>query len=248
MSLKKIVTLLITINVLYSNCFAAEDSVINDISQQCSTFMSVDVEGKMVCNLKIGKGLPVYKFIFFGGEESYASGDTFFGGERDYAGNKKGVINRIKITRSDNNLVIQNIKIEEGGEDDGQGIVGAYLLDVNFDGYQDIKLSYEEYSRNEYYKFLIFDPKKNIFIRSKEMDELTSPDFDAETRIISAHYKASYCNWFHSEYKIDKKGGLLLFFEDSLEPLDENANKYRRTTGQLVNGKMIKEIEITTCD
>lgn len=67
---------------------------------------------------------------------------------------------------------------------------GVEVLDMNFDGYGDIRIvEFQPPSSNVPYLNWLFDPTDQRFVASPELNEISSPKFDAETRRIHSEWR-----------------------------------------------------------
>jgi len=119
---------------------------------------------------------------------------------------KKEVINRI-------NLLDYTL--------DGDPIAGDKLdidfIDVNFDGYNDIKIFDRPYGNwREHYLYFLWDKGKNMYVPdTQELSELGLPRFDEEKQLVYSMGKGSAVDHYYSTHKYIN--GILTLIEDISE-------------------------------
>jgi hypothetical protein len=119
-----------------------------------------------------------------------------------------------------------------------------FIEDVNFDKVNDIRMiEFIPATPNTPYYYWTFNSLTKCFERNTSLEQITSPDFDHDKKLITSFWPASCCDHGTSTYKyIDKKPVLT---EESEVAQDINDNsKYIITVKKRTNGKM-KLIEKT---
>jgi hypothetical protein len=116
---------------------------------------------------------------------------------------------------------------------------------MNFDGIDDIRLvQFIPAAPNIPYYFWIYDTTTNEFVRNKELEKITSPEFDSKQKRIFSFWRASCCDHGQSTYKyINGRPTLIEESEVAVDPNDDNKNI--TTVKKLKNGrwKVTKTIE-----
>ncbi len=106
-------------------------------------------------------------------------------------------------------IVIQTISIPELSafgqtyiDDFMQDTLGFSLEDVNFDGYQDIRLF--DTSNGNYrqeYIYLVWDPKEEKFEQDKRLNGISLASFDQEKKLIYGMERGSAVSHYYSTYQ-----------------------------------------------
>lgn len=78
---------------------------------------------------------------------------------------------------------------------------GSALVDVNFDGYLDLRVLRMSGNYTSTFRFWTYDPVSRAFASSLELDALFSPDFDASARTVSEGGRASGSMYFSATYQ-----------------------------------------------
>ena len=84
--------------------------------------------------------------------------------------------------------------IEDAGSHAAEQIPGNgfELIDVNFDGYHDLRLIAEGTAGpNVLYRNWLWAPDKEVFVGNAALDEIVSPEFDPETQEIVSRWRSS---------------------------------------------------------
>jgi len=173
------------------------------------------------------------RFSFILHIDSLLSGDSI---------NYDCIVKSIIINRLKDRKQIQTIIPDENYPGCGLPQDQIFIIeDVNFDGYNDIRLlQFLPAAPNLPYYFWVYNPTKQKFLRQKALEEITSPEFDPEKKLIYSFWRASCCDHGHSTYKYIK-GKPTLIEEGEVK---EEDGKVITTLKKLVNGKM-KVIEKT---
>ena len=84
---------------------------------------------------------------------------------------------------------IENVASHAAGQIPGNGFE---LIDVNFDGYHDLRLIAEGTAGpNVLYRNWLWAPDEEIFVGNAALDEIVSPEFDPETQEIVSRWRSS---------------------------------------------------------
>lgn len=118
-------------------------------------------------------------------------------------------LEKLIITNSETGERIQEISIPELAFC-GRTYVSCYdmetmgfvLEDVNFDGYQDIKL-FDTFNGNYRIEwiYLVWNPDKNIFEKDTRLNKITLASFDQEKKLIYGMERGSAADHWYSTYK-----------------------------------------------
>jgi len=75
---------------------------------------------------------------------------------------------------------------------------GFVIEDMNFDGWRDIRLARGSHGEERTYLCWLYDPETGQYARSEALEQLTEPEFDAQTKTIHAggsHGKRQTYSW-----------------------------------------------------
>jgi hypothetical protein len=146
------------------------------------------------------------------------------------------VVNSILVTRLKDKKQIQKITPDENYPNCGLPADQIFIIeDINFDGYNDIRLlQFLPAAPNLPYYYWTYNPATQKFQRQKALEEITSPDFDSEKKLIYSFWRGSCCDHGSSTYKYIK--GKPTLIEES--EIKEEDGKVITTIKKLVNGKM----------
>ena len=110
-------------------------------------------------------------------------------------------------------------------------------IDANFDGYMDFGYMYAMGNQPAYYHYWIWDEEQGLFVAEPEFDQISWPQFDEETGIISGWNRNSCCSGIET-YHHWENGKLVCFRKVEYTYPDENQNQekvvYERVDGELV--------------
>ena len=120
-------------------------------------------------------------------------------------------IKTITVTDTSNGKVLQKISIPEftiNGNtelvvyfDSNAGNLGFELIDVNFDGYKDIRL-YDTHHYMDRWIYFVWNPNKNIYEFNEKLTEIPNIEFDETNKLIySSIGKYGYLNNYSTTYK-----------------------------------------------
>jgi len=115
--------------------------------------------------------------------------------------------------------------------------------DVNFDGYQDLKLlCWRGATGNEGFKYWLYDHKSGTFIYNSSLDGLSNPTPNSETQEICTHSNMGSAGMEYSNkcYKfINGKLTLVKAVTQSGTIIRDGKTYFEKTTKELKNGEMI---------
>lgn len=149
-------------------------------------------------------------------------------------------VTSIAIFEKSTNKLIQKITPAENTPYCHQDQKDLFILeDMNFDGFNDFRLfQFLPAAPNIPYYYWLYNPQKKEFELSKDLEEITSPEFDSSGKIITSHWRAGYGHYGQSTYKyINGKATLIEETEFYLDEKDEAKTiiEYRKR----IKGKMI---------
>ncbi len=65
------------------------------------------------------------------------------------------------------------------------------IVDANFDGYKDFCYVQSRGNANYYCRFWIWDPKSGKFTESPDLDEISMPEFDKDSKVVKGYWRSS---------------------------------------------------------
>src|SRR5262249_51403739 len=114
------------------------------------------------------------------------------------------------------------------------GTPGLAVLDMNFDGYGDIRLvESQPAGPNIPYLNWLFDPTSGRFVENRALNAITSPQFDPATREIRSNWRDGATRYGTDVY-VFSEGGPVLVRKESKEY--KGPGIYTLQVSQLVNG------------
>ena len=170
-----------------------------------------------------------------------------------------------------------NLEIESGGkisltlvneaENRGISLINFYssgtfmtpgsfaLIDINYDGYLDMKVQTPSGAYNFYYDYYAYNPKTHSFDETPLLSSIVNPGEDLVHKTITSYNKGrGLGDMFNSETYQFKNGEYITIREEnqniSNDCLDDVSCRYLHTVKELVNGKMVvtKKEVLTTKD
>ena len=169
---------------------------------------------------KIHSSIPEYLFTVYGEKKSI-----------NYSANK------ILISKTGGKEdVVQEITFDKTDTPDKERL-GFQIEDMNFDGYKDIRIQqFLPAALNIPYYCWLWDEKTSKYVESKELEEITSPEFDSENKIIKSFARASATTNYERIYKyVDGKPTL---FRETERIGDTNKNVWHVTVKELKDNEM----------
>ena len=127
--------------------------------------------------------------------------DTHDAFEVDTKGKLGTVLVTVELTGEDGWSFPQKLSVWEKGkldtpiqtiEDEESGVFHWYdVVDANFDGHMDFGYMYAMGNQPTYWHYWIWNEDKGQFVQEPEFDQISSPQFDEETEIISGWARSS---------------------------------------------------------
>lgn len=143
-------------------------------SVEIDTSVVRDVRSGDLVNGEIHPGLPQRTFRLVANEET-------------------NTIQKIEVFLPDQKEPVQVIEAEQA-ESPYRDSKYFKIVDIDFDGYQDIGLlSWWGKTGNEGWKFWRFDPASGKFVQDKLISELPHPEFDPKTKTIKTFTRGDDC-------------------------------------------------------
>jgi hypothetical protein len=179
-----------------------------------------DLRGGVECRFEIRPNLPVYKFHLIA----------------DAASN---TIVRIEIRREKDDSHSQILEVENV-ESPYRGSEYFGTDDINFDGYQDLRLlAWWGVTGNSGYIYWIFDPKTGKFVENKELQDLSNPIPHPKTKTITTSSVGGMAGRIHflNTYSFEKSKLTLIRTES--QDWDEKKKHFVKTISERRNGKMV---------
>ncbi|MCK5719997.1 MAG: LysM peptidoglycan-binding domain-containing protein [Thiomargarita sp.] len=102
-------------------------------------------------------------------------------------GKNKVEIEKIEISKQNKSEILQTIVIDFPALAAQDLDLGFKVEDINFDGYQDIRLNKNSASELVEFFCWLFDPKTETFVLNYELSQLFALEFDAKKQYISSH-------------------------------------------------------------
>lgn len=146
------------------------------------------------------------------------------------------VIKSIVVTRLKDSKEIQTIRPDENNPSCGLPQDQIFIIeDINFDGFNDIRLlQFLPASPNLPYYYWTYNSKTKMFDRQKALEDITSPEFDPQKKLIYSFWRGSCCG--HGQRTYRYVNGKPTLIEES--EIKEEDDKIITTVKKLVNGKM----------
>lgn len=167
---------------------------------------------------RIHPSMPEYTFAVYGRKEDYG-----------YSANKIVIFNA-------NGDVIQQITFDKTETADGERL-GFYIEDMNFDGYKDLRIQqFLPAGPNIPYYYWLWDKNTSRYVRNKELEEITSPEFDDKDKVIKSTVRDSASTYYERVYKyIDGKPTL---FRETERVADMDKKIWHVTVRELKGSEM----------
>jgi hypothetical protein len=179
-----------------------------------------DLRGGAECRFEIHLNLPVYKFHLI----ADASSNT---------------IVRIEISAERDNSQSQILEVENV---DSPYQESEYfgIDDINFDGYQDIRLlAWWGVTGNKGYVYWIFNPQTGRFVENRDLRDLSNPILHPDTKTITTSSVGGMAGKIHSygTYAFERCKLTLIRVES--QQWDETKKHVVKTISKRQNGKMV---------
>lgn len=126
-------------------------------------------------------------------------------GEKPTDGSATIRVRKIEIRRGAANEPIQTIDGLDTATPVTAGVAPLETVDMNFDGYQDIRLiEFQPAGPNTPYLNWLFDPATGRFVESRALNEIPAPEFDAAKRQIRASWRDGATRYGRDVYVYDQ--------------------------------------------
>ncbi len=178
-----------------------------------------DVRGENIFEFIIHKNLKPIVFHLFGNQEY-------------------NYIERIDIYWKDELTPFQKIETPIG-EPPYRGSKYFEAIDMNFDGYKDIRLlSWWGATGNTGYDIWTYNPEKNIFERSDDLSNLGNPIIDYAKEEIHTSSRGGHAGMIYRKGVLKFINGELVLVEEESQDYIVEQNHYLKIKRKLINGNM----------
>lgn len=144
------------------------------------------------------------------------------------------LVTKIEIRRSGELEPVQVIEDLETETPVTEHSGGFEVVDMNFDGYGDIRIvEFQPPGPNVPYLNWLFDPTSERFVGSPELNKISSPRFDAETRRIRSEWRDGAARYGTDIYEVIE--GRPVLTRKELREYSE-PGVYERTVSQRLDG------------
>lgn len=144
---------------------------------------------------------------------------------------------KIEVKMEGNGKNISQLITFDPTETPDEKTLGFVVEDMNFDGYKDIRIQqFLPAGPNTPYLCWIWDKENFTFVQHTELEELTSPVFDAKTKTVKASVRDNAATYYENEYKYMKD--ILTLVKETQTIIDQVAKKQTITIKELKKDKM----------
>ena len=180
-----------------------------------------DLRGGVECRFRIHPDLPIYVFHLIGNPAD-------------------NMIDRIEIVPENTTAPMQVLDTNMG-EPAYRDAEYFSAEDMNFDGYQDIKLlAWWGATGNKGYVYWLFDPLKKRFVKNDALSELSNPVPHPDDKTITTHSVGGMGGMIYVDgtYSFDEKGKLILIRLEKQDWIDDK-QYFVKTVQERKNGKLM---------
>jgi len=162
----------------------AETKIVS--TEQTSDKPSISsIEPLIVLKDKIHPSLPEYAFRVYGQKK-----------DAIYSVNKIEIFKEAEKEEKLQELVFSDTSTPDGNQ------LGIVIEDMNFDGYKDIRIQqFLPATANVPYYYWLWDKQVSKFIRNNELEKITSPVFDYESKSIKSNVKENPAKYYDYVFK-----------------------------------------------
>ncbi len=146
--------------------------------------------------------------------------------------------NRITVYKNDGKETrVQALEFEATETADEEKL-GFIVEDMNFDGYNDIRIQVNNPAapNNSYYCW-VYDPAKGVFVEDCALGGLISPAFDQAAKLVHSYERVSAAEYLSWTYRY--VNGVLTLILEKKATYDPGTGARVETVKELVNGKWI---------
>lgn len=126
------------------------------------------------------------------------------------------------------------------------------FIDVNFDGFKDIRVASDFAYRDIVYSVALYDPETHTFKHSEEFSDLCCDlEFDEKTKVIIGTWAGPTGNGWESrqdKYKVMHNHPVTFEQEESTEWTERDTIHTRTVTSKLIDGNMTVVKDTTTIE
>jgi len=115
------------------------------------------------------------------------------------------------------------------------------IEDMNFDGYNDIRLLSEfDVHMQSYFYCWLYNKSKGVFERDTNLETIANPEFDKKTKMVEGYERIGFRDEEDKVWKYGSNGQLILIYERDVNA-DITGDSTIITTKKRVNGKMVEK-------
>lgn len=167
-------------------------------SLTCSAPAGAAEDGRLSCKAFINPGLPEIDLALV---------------LRDDGARGARVLDRIELRRGGNAAPFQVLKGIALRVPAGMEKGGVEMVDVNFDGYFDLRMRRADADGGALYQNWVWSKEQGAFIDIPELDAIVSPEFNAEDQEIASRWKRGASERGSDTYSYDGQIPLLVHRE-----------------------------------
>ena len=178
------------------------------------------IEPFIVLKDKIHPSFPEYTFKVYGQKK-----------DNLYSANKIEVYNEVENKEKLQELVFSDTSTPDGNQ------LGIVIEDMNFDGYKDIRIQqFLPATGNVPYYYWLWDKETSKFIKNNDLEKITSPVFDSESKSIKSNVKENAGTYYDYEYKYVDSNPTLIKETERIADLEKNV--WHVTIKELIEKEM----------
>jgi hypothetical protein len=211
-------------------CRGKESTVSGSAKSAATATAKEQTAGDPTLRFRIHPNLPEFAFTLVG-DRSTETSETLH-------------VKRIEIRRGAATEPFQVIEGLDTVTPLSTGTPGLAVLDMNFDGYGDIRLvEFQPAGPNVPYLNWLFDPTSGRFVENRALNAITSPQFDPVTREIRSNWRDGATRYGTDIY-VFRDGAPVLVRKESKDY--KGPGIYTLQVSQLVNGvwKRVEQREV----
>ena len=176
-----------------------------------------DLRGGAICHFRVRDDIPVI-------------------GVRLYSDPAENVITHFEVFRGKGGVVDQ--RLESGmGEPPYKDAQYFQALDLNFDGYKDIRIMTSwGATGNTVYKNWLYEPKFESFDHSPALDALSSPTPDPKRRVITTRSNGGMAGCIYTIQTYDYFNGQLRLIWEESQVYKESTKSFEKTVQKFEDG------------
>lgn len=134
---------------------------------------------------------------------------------------------------------MQELVFSDTSTPDGNQL-GIVIEDMNFDGNKDIRIQqFLPATANVLYYYWLWDKETSKYLKNNELEKITSPIFDSESKSINSNVKENAGTYYDYEYKYVDSKPTLIRKTERIADLEKNV--WHITIKELIE----KEMKVT---